>query len=323
MRAPARPKKATAFRSTLRAGRLTDWKRNPESPLGRANPSSWHNSSGGAVDVHPVEGMTFDQFVKTIEIAGYPVIESRDEVRNPSPHATGPHWHVVLGQRSGGDDSASEPAPRSPAPETGKVTSPASLPKPPPMSAIEAGALGAVDGLTFGFGDELGAVADSVLGGGKATVWDGHSFGDAYSANVEANRERLQAAQSDHPLAYGGGGLAGAFVPVAGAAGGALKAATAMAKLKSAAKTGAAYGAIYGLGSDEGSPLERMDGAAMGAGIGAVGGVALHGAASGVKAVGTPLLRKFLPRIEESIFARMQADTYSVSNPFAAISYLC
>jgi hypothetical protein len=43
--------------------------------------------------------MTFNQYVDQIRQAGYPIIESRDEVNNPSSHATGPHWHVVLGEK--------------------------------------------------------------------------------------------------------------------------------------------------------------------------------------------------------------------------------
>ena len=76
---------------------VTDNTRDPNSALGRANPDSWHNRSGGAVDVRPIPGMTFDQFVGRIRQSGYSIIEQRDEVKNPSGHATGPHWHVVLG----------------------------------------------------------------------------------------------------------------------------------------------------------------------------------------------------------------------------------
>jgi hypothetical protein len=66
--------------------------------LGRANPKSWHVRSNGAVDVAPIPGMTFDQFVGRIRRSGYNIIEAIDEVKNPSRHATGPHWHVVIGE---------------------------------------------------------------------------------------------------------------------------------------------------------------------------------------------------------------------------------
>lgn len=58
---------------------------------------TWHNRSRAAVDVAPIPGMTFDQYIARIEAAGYKIIEKRDEVTNPSKWATGPHWHVVIG----------------------------------------------------------------------------------------------------------------------------------------------------------------------------------------------------------------------------------
>lgn len=87
----------TLVRSLFPGVSVTQNRRNPKSALGRANPKSWHNRSGGAVDVKPIPGMSFDQFIAQIEAAGYPIIEKRDEVANPSKHSTGPHWHVVIG----------------------------------------------------------------------------------------------------------------------------------------------------------------------------------------------------------------------------------
>lgn len=78
---------------------ITQNRRDPNSPLGKANPGSWHNKSGAALDVKPVPGMSFDQYVQKYRSAGYDIIEARDEVKNPSRHATGPHWHVVLGKK--------------------------------------------------------------------------------------------------------------------------------------------------------------------------------------------------------------------------------
>lgn len=79
---------------------VTQVERDPDSALGRANPSSWHNRTRAAVDVRPIRGITFDQYVAKIRQAGYSIIEARDEVANPSSHATGPHWHVVIGKDS-------------------------------------------------------------------------------------------------------------------------------------------------------------------------------------------------------------------------------
>lgn len=77
--------------------RITSGYRGPEHPLSRKNPSSYHAKTKGAVDVAPIPGMTFDQYLADIRRAGYRIVEARDEVRNPSRHATGPHWHVVIG----------------------------------------------------------------------------------------------------------------------------------------------------------------------------------------------------------------------------------
>jgi hypothetical protein len=80
---------------------ITQNKRDPNSALGRKNPNSWHNHTAGAVDIRPIPGMTFEQAKRKIEKAGYPLIHWKDEVNKPSSHATGPHWHFVLGQRGG------------------------------------------------------------------------------------------------------------------------------------------------------------------------------------------------------------------------------
>lgn len=74
--------------------------RDPNSRLGRANPGSWHNAGTSAADVRPIRGMTFAEYIHRIQAAGYAILESKDEVNHPSRHATGPHWHVVLGERT-------------------------------------------------------------------------------------------------------------------------------------------------------------------------------------------------------------------------------
>ena len=61
-----------------------------------------HHFSHGAVDVAPIKGMTFDQFTKKLKEAGYPIIQALDEQAHPSKYATGPHWHVALGERKSG-----------------------------------------------------------------------------------------------------------------------------------------------------------------------------------------------------------------------------
>ncbi len=77
---------------------ITDDVRDPNSDLGRANPNSYHVQSDEAVDLRPIPGMTFDDFVSQIKDAGYEILEAIDETKpeNRSPHATGNHWHVVI-----------------------------------------------------------------------------------------------------------------------------------------------------------------------------------------------------------------------------------
>jgi hypothetical protein len=78
--------------------RVTSGYRGPDHPLTKANPKSWHSRSRAAVDIAPIPGMTFDQAAAKLRAQGYGIIEARDEVNNPSSHATGPHWHFVLGK---------------------------------------------------------------------------------------------------------------------------------------------------------------------------------------------------------------------------------
>ena len=81
---------------------VTDNVRDPNSSLGRANPNSFHVKTGGAVDVKPIPGMTFPQFVGQIKSAGYKIAEAKNEVgAGRSKHATGDHWHVVIAKGPG------------------------------------------------------------------------------------------------------------------------------------------------------------------------------------------------------------------------------
>jgi hypothetical protein len=77
--------------------RITSGRRDPNSALGRANPKSFHNV-GKAWDTAPIPGMDFKQYVDRVG-QDYEILEARDEVSNPSAHATGPHWHMAVGDR--------------------------------------------------------------------------------------------------------------------------------------------------------------------------------------------------------------------------------
>jgi soluble lytic murein transglycosylase len=77
--------------------RITSGYRGPNNPLSKKNPRSYHARTKGAVDIAPIPGVTFKEYISSIKNAGYKIIEARDEVKNPSRFATGPHWHVVIG----------------------------------------------------------------------------------------------------------------------------------------------------------------------------------------------------------------------------------
>lgn len=76
---------------------ITEDIRDPNSKLGKETPNSYHETTDKAVDLRPIKGMTFGEFIQKIKDAGYSILESKDEVNHPSRHTTGPHWHVVLG----------------------------------------------------------------------------------------------------------------------------------------------------------------------------------------------------------------------------------
>lgn len=87
-----------AVRGLFPQARITSGYRGPDHPLSRANPRSYHARTRAAVDLAPIPGMTFQQARDRIAGAGYGLIEAIDEEKNPSRHATGKHWHFVLGK---------------------------------------------------------------------------------------------------------------------------------------------------------------------------------------------------------------------------------
>lgn len=89
----------SALRAVLPNARVTSGYRGPDHPLSKKNPRSYHARTRAAVDVAPIPGMTFEQARAALERQGYSLIEAIDEATNPSRHATGPHWHFVLGKR--------------------------------------------------------------------------------------------------------------------------------------------------------------------------------------------------------------------------------
>jgi hypothetical protein len=92
------------------AARITSTYRDADHPLSKANPKSWHTRSHAAVDMAPIEGMTFEQAKAAIEAQGYTLIEALNETgKGKSKHATGYHWHFVIGEGSGTVAAAAKP----------------------------------------------------------------------------------------------------------------------------------------------------------------------------------------------------------------------
>jgi hypothetical protein len=80
---------------------VTSGYRGPNNPLTQRNPASMHaqGSPGDprAVDVAPIPGMTFDNYVSSVRKAGVPVSQAFDEASHPFPWTTGPNWHIASG----------------------------------------------------------------------------------------------------------------------------------------------------------------------------------------------------------------------------------
>ena len=111
---------------------ITSSYRGPDHPLSKKNPKSWHAKSRAAVDMAPVPGMTFEQAKQRFTDAGYTLIEAINETgKGRTKHATGDHWHFVLG--SGGTGAATPP-PGSTLPTDEELAEAA---KPPEQTAAE------------------------------------------------------------------------------------------------------------------------------------------------------------------------------------------
>jgi hypothetical protein len=79
--------------------RVTSAYRSPSSPLGRANPHSYHNI-GQAFDIAPMQGVSFGDYVNGLKSNGVNVVEALDEASSPKPWTTGPNWHIAYGGAS-------------------------------------------------------------------------------------------------------------------------------------------------------------------------------------------------------------------------------
>lgn len=124
-----------------------------------------------------------------------------------------------------------------------------------PASAL----VGAAQGATFGFADEILAGVDAL------------QPGKTYGQSLEEVREKMNFAREANPKTALAGELVGGIAApgVAGAAT-AAKAATAGGRLLRTVGAGAAVGGLAGAGNADGDLADRAKGAAVGAGAGAV-----------------------------------------------------
>ncbi|MEJ7926380.1 hypothetical protein WG908_06355 [Sphingobium sp. AN641] len=160
--------------------------------------------------------------------------------------------------------------------------------------------------------DEMGGLVDSLgLTEGRENIWDSdRRFGDVLWNNIDQNRAILAYDDQNHPVARFGGQLAsGLAIPGASMQGVGLAAArkvlqaggTRLAAKEAAeaavrsrlASGGAVEGGLAGFGAGEGSSLDRLPGAGVGA---AAGGALGYGSAALTQALG-PVGRSAIDRV--------------------------
>ena len=140
---------------------------------------------------------------------------------------------------------------------------------PPPtadkVARSESAARGALQGASFGFGDEAaGALAAAIPALDREAVGNGQTFGERYRNARDFYRGRNAVAEKSNPGTYLTGQVAGAVAPTLVGAG----PANAGAALRSAAGQGALQGAGY---SDADSARGLAGDTALGAGVGLAG----------------------------------------------------
>lgn len=78
---------------------ITSGYRGPNNPLTRINPRSMHALGSPddprAVDVAPIPGVSFADYVASLKNNGVQVAQAFDEATHPFPWTTGPNWHIA------------------------------------------------------------------------------------------------------------------------------------------------------------------------------------------------------------------------------------
>lgn len=133
-----------SIRGLYPKAQITSGYRGPNHPLTQRNPRSMHamgsQEDPRAVDVAPIPGVSFDQYVGSLKKAGVPVAQAFDEQKHPFPWTTGPNWHVAEGVAPRPPQGA---APKMPAPKQtlASLVQPQQQPPMPQQSPMTLGAL--------------------------------------------------------------------------------------------------------------------------------------------------------------------------------------
>lgn len=178
----------------------------------------------------------------------------------------------------------------------------------------------AIQGATFGFGDEISSAIMTPMEMIKGAITGEDSgkglldrAGAAYTRLVEQDRKGMADYEKENPGTAIAANIAGGMTP-----GGALQKAgmtflkpggTVAQRVGQGAAEGAAYGAAYGAGNAEGGMSDRLAGAAESAATGAAFGGALPIATAGIGAVGAPVVNAVRARMDpEGTAARKVAE---------------
>ncbi len=200
------------------------------------------------------------------------------------------------------------------------------------VEAMDATARGAVDTVTFGHGDEIGAAGDTVFSGGT------------YADNLRNQRAVDHYDEENHPYLRFAGQMGGMLVLPTGAgqagriaATAALRSGLSRAEAITAARTaiaqrmaleGTGYGAAHGFGSGEGDLLNRAAHAAVEAAMGGVSGrvlpeIGAFDRAAGVAsreartpAVRPPLVDETTGRLNQPLESASPAERVGAANAF-------
>lgn len=139
---------------------------------------------------------------------------------------------------------------------------------------------GALQGLTFGAGDEIVAGGTAAL---DATL-RGEDFGRAYDARLGRERQKISQFREDSPVLAYGSEIAGA-IPTAVATAPTAAGASLAGRAGIGAGTGAAQGFGYGLFAGEGGAAERAQSGVISAGIGGTIGATAPAIGAGARAM--------------------------------------